>query len=269
MPNTRGGILRSASRSSVYGITDDNSATPSPATRTHGSNQRRSAVGHAERHGHQRRDGHSQSQAVAFRGVAAQRRADQDVQAPERSRGEGEQNTDKVEVAASLHQQDHTACREHGPERVQPSPRPGQGHRQRPEELDGDRDPQRDPGQRQVEAQVHQAENHAVAEHHCPRATIHAQRRPPQQHQHRRREEQSQRDRPEAAHCAEQVLGQCRAHLNADDAEQYQCRWRDRAEGASGQRGQGGSRRTAPRIVLSTFMVATRGLSTIGRRASL
>ena len=36
MPNTRGGILRSASRSSEYGITDDNRATPSPAARTRG-----------------------------------------------------------------------------------------------------------------------------------------------------------------------------------------------------------------------------------------
>ena len=39
MPNTRGGILRSASRSIVYGITDDSSATPSPATRTQGSSR--------------------------------------------------------------------------------------------------------------------------------------------------------------------------------------------------------------------------------------
>ena len=93
---------------------------------------------------------------------------------PRTFRQRGRTETDEVEVAAS-HQKDHTACREHGPESVQPSPRPGHRHRQRPEELDGDRDPQRDPGQRQVEAQVHQAENHAVAEHDCPRAAIHAQ----------------------------------------------------------------------------------------------
>ena len=37
MPNTRAGIRRSASRSSVYGITEDNNATPRPAHRTHGS----------------------------------------------------------------------------------------------------------------------------------------------------------------------------------------------------------------------------------------
>lgn len=36
MPNTCGGILRSASRSSEHGITDDSSATPSPASTTHG-----------------------------------------------------------------------------------------------------------------------------------------------------------------------------------------------------------------------------------------
>lgn len=57
----------------------------------------------------------------------------------------------------------------------------------------------------------------------------------------RMRPPQSQRDGPEAAHRAEQVLGQGRAHLNADDAEQYQGRWRDRAEGTAGQSARGGS----------------------------
>ncbi|MCE0447799.1 hypothetical protein LT493_39260 [Streptomyces tricolor] len=51
--------------------------------------------------------------------------------------------------------------------------------------------------------------------------------------------EQAQRDGPEAAHRAEQVLGQRRADLNADDAEQHQRRRRDRAEGVPGRRGQG------------------------------
>jgi len=44
----------------------------------------------------------------------------------------GEHNADEVEIVASLHQQDHAVRREHGPERVQPSPRAGQGDRQRP-----------------------------------------------------------------------------------------------------------------------------------------
>jgi hypothetical protein len=38
--------------------------------------------------------------------------------------------------------------REHGPERVQPAPRSGQGDGEWPEELDRHRDPERNPRQR-------------------------------------------------------------------------------------------------------------------------
>jgi hypothetical protein len=138
-------------------------------------------------------------------------------------------------------QQDHAGRREQRPDDVEPAPRPGQGHRQRPEELDGDRQSQRQPVERQVEAQVHQAEDDAVAEHHRPRAAGHAHRRPPDQQEHDRREEQPQRHRPEAAHLAEQLLGHGRAQLDADDAEQDQRRRRNGVEGPPGQLGQGGS----------------------------
>jgi len=73
------------------------------------------AVGHAEGHATKRRDGHAQRQAVALRGVAAERRADEDVEAPEQSRGEGEREADEVEVAAAFHQQGDAGGREHGP----------------------------------------------------------------------------------------------------------------------------------------------------------
>ena len=86
-------------------------------------NQRRSAVGHTDRHSHQCRDDHSQSQTGASCGVTAQGGADQNVQAPARSRGEGEQKTHEVELAESLHHRDHAGWREQGPDGGEPAPR--------------------------------------------------------------------------------------------------------------------------------------------------
>jgi hypothetical protein len=72
-----------------------------------------------------------------------------------------------------------------------------------------------------------------------------AQRRAPQPDQDDGGEEQPQRDRPEAPDLFEQLLGQRRADLDAEDSEQDQRRRGD----PPGQRGQKGSRRRVPRTL--------------------
>ena len=170
MRNTRGGILRSASRSTEHGSLT--TTVPRRASRPDSRLNRPRALGHADGQPPVPRRS-SQCQTIALRGWRPSCRAEwQAQQAPRRGRME----TDQVASRPSI-SRDHTARREHGPRRRPTIARPDQAT-PAAEELDGYRDP-RDPGQRQVEAQVI-ALRPCRSRHHGPGAATRAVTTPQQ-----------------------------------------------------------------------------------------
>src|SRR6185437_12605013 len=108
------------------------------------------------------RDHHGDGQPGRPREALPGRRAEHDVGCPAR-RGQGrEQHPGQVEMPVpALGQQHHPGRGEHDKADVTQMPGPGHRHGQRPEELDGDGDPERDTGERLVDREVHDPQGDA------------------------------------------------------------------------------------------------------------
>ena len=99
----------------------------------------------------------SRSPVRPRRGRPADPHTEDDVGGPEGAGGEPECGPGGVDrIAAEAAREQHDAKRrQSGPQQVERPPRAGEGDRERPGELEGDRDSERQPVERLVEAEVH------------------------------------------------------------------------------------------------------------------
>ena len=161
-PNTCVGRRRSASSSSDHGIAEESTATPNPAAKSAGLQQRRAGARDPERESHARSDSHGEDETRRTSEGLPHPDAQQDVGAPEDAGSEGERDAGRIEPFADPRCQERDAGGGHGdPEEVTRAPRADERDAERPDELERHGDPERDAVERLEEAEVHRDEHEA------------------------------------------------------------------------------------------------------------
>ena len=171
IPKTLAASRRSASSSREYGSREDSTASPRPFTTC--SVVQMSALLRPGRQHHERGDHQGDGQAVELRELGAGAPAEQDVRRPQRTGRRRQQQTHPAELVERhrerLGDQQHPSPGGGDRDEVERRRDSTVGQHQRAEELHGDRDTQREVGQRAVEAPVHQPERHPERHHGQPR----------------------------------------------------------------------------------------------------
>jgi hypothetical protein len=180
----------------------------------------------AERQHHERGDAERAGEAVEPGQHAPDPRRRHDVARPAHAGDERERQAAQGHVARRVEAEQRDAGRgEERPRAVEPAAGLGERQQQRPAELDGDGDAERDGPQREVEDEVHRRHAHAEQRRGLPRLAVPA---PEAGSQH---DEEQQRGEPEAqggdarrAEVVERGAGERAAALHRRDRAQHEQR---------------------------------------------
>ncbi|WP_185757277.1 hypothetical protein [Nocardia bhagyanarayanae] len=198
---------------------------------------------HKERQDEHAAERHGERESVVSRGVPADHRATGDVRAPSSAGEQGEEHARPRHRPAGIHEQQYARAGHEGERRVARFARSEQGDGERPEEFDGDRDAERYPLDRRVEAEIHCGDGDSEPGDAGKRAPVDPESGPPEQQGDRTGDDDAQAGDHVRAREREELFGHGRAELNGHHRTEHEQRRGHPIDGASSGDWSRGTRR--------------------------